>query len=336
MAKKRTYANQKGGVTKTTTVVQDMIQSRLLGKRALLVDTDPQGNATYALGYHPDTLKHTVYTVMLGQSSLNDALLHTYFDPQTGTYFDPRNTRRMQELGITSLEQARRGPDLLPNNILAATAETDLQSHPSWGTVLRDILEDIDALYDDIGIDTNPSLGKMTVSAFCAADYAIIPLVPETLPSQGMIQLCKTFVEARKYNRKLRMAGVLFTRVRYSSHEETIRDIRGPVLQHLNTRQDLPDLNLSCFEATIPENALFEKAIKDRTSIILANSISAPAIAYWQFYTELMKSIDGLGYEKAQQMYLQLQKGFQKQQEEEKAKKRRGRTVKPSIESKGE
>jgi cellulose biosynthesis protein BcsQ len=141
MAKKRTYTNQKGGVTKTTTTVNDMVQSSLLGKRALLIDCDPQGNASYALGYHPDTLTHTVYTVMLGQSSVNEALLPTYFDPASGTFFDPRNPARMEQLGLASLDQARRGPDLLPNNILASAAETDLQNHPagapSCGELLR-------------------------------------------------------------------------------------------------------------------------------------------------------------------------------------------------------
>lgn len=209
MAKKRANVNQKGGVTKTITSITDAVQSILLGKRTLLVDCDPQGNSTYALGYHQDTLQHTVYTMILGRSSLKETLLHTYFDPRTGTFFDPRNQKRMEQLGITSLEQARRGPDLLPNNILASVAETELQNHPSWGTALREILETLDEHYDDMILDTNPSLGKMTVSALCAADYAFIPLVPETLPTQGMIQLCKTFVEARKYNRKLRM-GVFY------------------------------------------------------------------------------------------------------------------------------
>lgn len=321
MAKKRTYVNQKGGVTKTTTTVNDMVQSALLGKRALLIDCDPQGNSSYTLGYHPDTLQHTIYTVMLGQSSLEEALLPTYFEPHSGTFFDPRNTRKMEQLGISSLEQARRGPDLLPNNILASAAETDLQNHPSWGTLLRGILETLDEQYDDMALDTNPSLGKMTVSALCATDYAVIPLVPETLPTQGMIQLCRTFIEARKYNRKLCMAGIVFTRVRYASHKETIRDIRGPILKNLNTHPQLPDLNLSCFESTIPENALFEDAIKDRTNVILADPASAPAIAYWKFYAEFMQKINGLGAEHAQQKYLALQATYQRHQEEEKQRK---------------
>src|SRR5438105_15354239 len=117
------------------------------------------------------------------------------------------------------------------------------------------------------------------------------------------------------------MGGILFTRVRYASHKETIRDIRGQVLQNLNTHAQLPDLNLSCFESTIPENALFEESIKGRTSVILADPTSSPALAYWKFYIELMQKIGGVGLDRAEQRYGALQQAHQQQQDEEKQRK---------------
>ncbi len=321
MAKKRAYVNQKGGVCKTNTTISDMLMSRLLGRRALAVDTDSQGNMGYLLGYFPDSLEHTLYTVMMGKSTIEQAILPTYYDPKTGIFFDPRNAKKMEELGISSLEHARRGPDLLPNNILSAAIDTDLQAHPRWGDLLRAILDAVDTLYDDIGIDTNPSLGKMTVMALCGADYAVVPTVPETLPVQGMIQLCRTFIQAKSYNQQLQMAGMLFTRVKYSTHRETMKDLRGPVLERLNADKSLPGLNLSCFTGTIPESALVEAALRQRSNVLLTDPISAPSVAYWQFYTELLKHIGSSGLEKATQMYHRVSDDRQKEVEQEKVAK---------------
>src|SRR5579859_2670324 len=160
MARKYASANQKGGVTKSTTTMNSAVMASLCGKRTLLVDMDGQGNSTYALGYNPDSLEHTVYTVMQGTSTIQQALKPTYFDPNSGVFFDPSDRRVMELLRLTSLQEARQGPDLLPNNILAGSADSELQENPTWGTLLRDLIGEIDHRYDEIYIDTNPSLGK--------------------------------------------------------------------------------------------------------------------------------------------------------------------------------
>lgn len=98
-----------------------------------------------------------------------------------------------------------------------------------------------------------------------------------------------------------------------------MRDIRGPVLQNLNNQ--FADLNLSCFKEFIPENALFEEAIKSHTSVVLADPISSPALAYWKFYIELMQKIDGTGIERAEQKYAALQQAHRQRQEEEKQRR---------------
>src|SRR5215472_3024734 len=89
MARRYIFANQKGGVTKTTSTITSAVMSTLCGKRALVVDMDGQGNTSYAFGYNPDQLDHTVYTVMQGQSTIPQALRKTYFDPKSGIFFNP-------------------------------------------------------------------------------------------------------------------------------------------------------------------------------------------------------------------------------------------------------
>src|SRR6266702_344118 len=96
MTKRYVYTNQKGGCTKTTTAINAAVMGGLCGKRTLLVDMDGQGNSTWAMGYSPDYLEHTVYTVMQGTSTLQQALKPTYFDPKTGIFFDPGDTRTMR------------------------------------------------------------------------------------------------------------------------------------------------------------------------------------------------------------------------------------------------
>src|SRR5436190_2370116 len=115
--KRYTYANRKGGATKSTQAINNAIASMQSGKRTLLVDFDHgQGNVTYALGYPQGELEHTVYTAMLGESLPEQAILQTYYDPSSGVFFDPRNEQKWQNLGLTSLQGAIRGPDLLPIN----------------------------------------------------------------------------------------------------------------------------------------------------------------------------------------------------------------------------
>lgn len=325
MAKTFGFANQKGGVTKTTTTLNSAIMASLCGKRVLLIDMDGQGNSTYALGYTPDALEHTVYTLFQDKSTLAQALKPTYFDPTSGSFFDPKDTRTMQMLGLTSVQNARRGPDLLPNNILASSADGELQEHPTWGTLLRTTIEDMGEHYDEIYIDTNPSLGKLTVNALLCADHIVIPMTPEALSMQGMIALARSVVQAQKANRNLTIAGVLFTRVRYASHQEVMIRVREKLLPDI--QQKYPTIKTACFDSVIHEGAAFGEAANSRTNIILAYPYSNFALEYWRFYIELLHRTQSQGLENAMQNYQRLFALFQ----EEKTKKKDGKKSSTSL-----
>jgi chromosome partitioning protein len=316
MTKKYVFANQKGGVTKTTTTVNSAVMASLCGKRTLLVDMDGQGNSTYALGYNPDILDHTIYTVMQGTSTLEQALQPTYFDPTSGVFFNPQDERMIVALGITSLQEARRGPDLLPNNILASSADSELQENPTWGTLLRDLLQELEPRYDDIYIDTNPSLGKLTVNALYSANSVIIPMTPETWSTQGMIALARSVMQAQKANKQLSIAGVLFTRVRYASHQDVMAYVRERLIPDINNRYTT--LQASCFDTAIHEGAAFGEAANSRTNVILASPSSSFSLEYWKFFIELLHRTQGEELQVAMQTYQRLFAVYQ----EERARKK--------------
>jgi chromosome partitioning protein len=319
MTKKYVYTNQKGGVTKTTSAINAAVMGGLCGKRTLLVDMDGQGNSTWALGYNPDYLEHTVYTAMQGTSTLQQALKPTYFDPKTGIFFDPSDAQTMVALGIATLEEARRGPDLLPNNILAGSADSELQDNPTWGILLRELLAELDARYDEIHLDTNPSLGKMTVNALYGGTDVVIPMTPEAWSMQGMIQLARAVVQAQRANRQLKVAGILFTRIRYASHQDVMKLVRENLLPDINGQY--PDLRLSYFDATIHEGASYGEAVNSRTNVVLAHPASGFALEYWRFYVELLGKTQGSGVTAAIETYKRLFQLFQADQEKKQARK---------------
>jgi chromosome partitioning protein len=330
MARKYVYANQKGGVTKTTTAINSAVMASLCSKRTLLIDMDGQGNSTYALGYNPDGLEHTIYTVMQGNSTIQQATKKTYFDPTSGVFFDPHNSNMMEALGIASLEQARRGPDLLPNNILASSADSELQENPTWGILLRTIIQELEQHYDEIYIDTNPSLGKLTVNALYSANDVIIPMTPETWSTQGMIALARSVIQAQKANKQLRVAGILFTRVRYASHQDVMEHVRNRLLPEINLKY--PSMDMSSFDAIIHEGAAFGEAANSRTNIILANPYSSFALEYWKYYIELLSRTGCEGLHAAMQTYQRLFKVYQ----EDRAKKKDAKKQPNSLPGKRE
>ncbi len=316
--KRYVYTNQKGGVTKTTTAISCAVMGALCQKRVLLVDMDGQGNSTWSLGYAPDAIEHTVYTAMRGESTIEQALKPTYFDPKTGRFFDPHQAGAMETLGLRTLEDARRGPDLLPNNILASSADIELVENPTWGILLQQLLLNLDR-YDEIHIDTNPSLGKLTVNALYSATDVIIPMTPEAWSLQGMVQLARAVAQTQKSNRSLRVDGVVFTRVRYASHQQVMKQVREAILPDINHRY--PGLTIDAFSSIINEGASFGEAINNRTNVTLAAPWSNFALQYWQLYLELLKRSGGLGLPMALQTYQGLYTRYQQEEQERQARK---------------
>lgn len=177
-------ANQKGGVAKTTTAVNLGACLAYQGKKVLIVDVDPQGNATSGLGVDRDTLEHCIYDVLINGISLKSIKMDT---------------------AIENL-------DLIPATIQLAGAEIELVSAVSRELKLRKALTKEKDLYDYVILDCPPSLGLLTLNALTAADSILIPIQCEYYALEGLGQLMNTIQLVQKHlNPGLALEGVLLT-----------------------------------------------------------------------------------------------------------------------------
>jgi len=324
------YMNQKGGVTKTTTAMTAALMARLSGKRVCLIDMDPQGNTTAGMGYDADSLEHTVYTAMRGESTLQQILKSTYIDRASGAFFDSSNAQAMEYLGITSTDQALRGPDLLPNNILATSADMELQEDPSWGTLLNGLLRQLVQHYDEFHIDTNPSLGRLTVNAMLSATHAVIPMTPEVFSQQGMVALIRSILRAKKSNPNLQVAGILFTRVRYATHQKIMTRIRESIIPDINRQiaaqhTQAPEQNalvqVGFFDTVINEAAAISDAAFRQSSVILTDPTGPISVQSWTFYLELLSRTGGSGLEAAKRNFDHVRELYEHARADERARR---------------
>jgi chromosome partitioning protein len=176
--------NQKGGVGKSTTAVNLGACLALLGKSALIVDIDPQGNSTSGFGIDKNALQNDIYSVLLGGVALADAIVPT---------------------GVPQL-------DIVPATIGLAGAEIELVSVLSRETCLRRALETVSANYAYVLIDCPPSLGLLTLNALAAATEVVIPVQAEYYALEGLSQLIAVVGRIREaLNPQLRISGVLVT-----------------------------------------------------------------------------------------------------------------------------
>ncbi len=177
-------ANQKGGVGKTTTAINLGTCLTDFGKRVLIVDVDPQGNATSGLGLDKRALKASIYDVIINSVPADDVVLPTNFE---NLY-------------------------LLPSNIELAGSEVEMVSMISRETILDRALKDLKEEYDYILIDSPPSLGLLTLNALSAADQVLIPIQCEYYALEGLSQLMNTIKLVKKHiNTKLEVEGVVLT-----------------------------------------------------------------------------------------------------------------------------
>lgn len=288
-----TLANQKGGMTKTTTTVNIATMLTLLGCKVLVVDCAPEAHTTFTFGYDPGSIHSTLFDVLEGTIPLKNAVLPTYCNPHTRAFFNPQKRLNSDDLSSkTLLEELGKdiinGPDLIPLNNLASSSDIVLRRRMMWATLLKNVLESACRVYDYIVIDTNPSLGVWTVNALCAADYVLIPMVPEQLAVLGIADLLASIREAQaEANRSLQIAGVLFTKVKnLLAH----RDIMVPLREQLSG-----ELHINCFQTEIKENTTFLNAANKRSVVVIDDPLSDHAMAYWQVLAELLAAIGGLG-----------------------------------------
>lgn len=175
-------ANQKGGVAKTTSAHALAAGLVELGDRVLVVDLDPQGSLTWALGLEPDGLDQSLHEVLLGRAAASEILYES------------------------------QGIDLLPASIDLAGSEIHLHTRTGREYVLGRALAELGDSYDHILIDCPPSLGILTVNGLTAADRVVVPLRAESLSQRGLDQLQDTIGDVRLYtNPDLELSGVIIT-----------------------------------------------------------------------------------------------------------------------------
>lgn len=181
MAKVMAFANQKGGVAKTTTTFNLGVALQEMGHRVLAVDMDPQGNLTMSLGLDPESLRPSMFDVLVNQVSIEEALF-------------------------------QRELDIVVSSIDLAAAEIALSSLIGRERALSKALMQVSDRYDFILIDTPPSLGLLTINALTASDAVIVPVQCEYLSLRGLAQLERTLELVRdNLNPKVHIAGILPT-----------------------------------------------------------------------------------------------------------------------------
>ncbi|KRN41538.1 chromosome partitioning protein ParA [Lactobacillus acetotolerans DSM 20749 = JCM 3825] len=195
-------ANQKGGVGKTTTTINLSASIANRGYRVLIVDIDPQGNATSGLGIEKSSIKQDIYNVLIDEIPLKDTILHT-------------STKRL---------------DLVPATINLSGAETELISMMARETRLKSALDAVSNDYDFIFIDCPPSLGQLSINAFTASDSILIPVQSEYYAMEGLSQLLNTIRLVQKhFNKDLGVEGVLLTMLdsRTNLGAEVVKEVQS-------------------------------------------------------------------------------------------------------------
>lgn len=252
MGKIISVANQKGGVGKTTTAINLAACLAALHYRTLLIDMDPQGNATSGFGIDRESLPSSIYNWMAGEVSASEAIQATSVDLL----------------------------DVMPARTDLAGAEVEL-AHVEQGRefVLRDALSAAPLDYDYAIIDCPPSLGLLTINALAASDSVLIPVQAEYYALEGLARLLDTIGLVReRLNRKLRVEGMVLTM--HDARNNLSKQVEDEVREHFEAET---------FDTVIPRNVRLSEAPSFGEPIIVYDVSSRGAQSYLAFAREFVK-----------------------------------------------
>lgn len=251
MAKIIAIANQKGGVGKTTTSVNLAASLAVAERRTLLVDCDPQGNATSGLGLHQGQVQKDLYQLLINETQSSETICATV----------------LNHLHI------------IPATRELIGAEVELQVLPAREKILKGCLSSVVSKYDYVIMDCPPSLGLLTVNALTAAETVIIPLQCEYYAMEGLSQLLRTIqLVKRTLNPKLGIEGILLTM--FDGRNNLCHQVAGEVRVHFKGR---------VFQTVVPRNVRLSESPSHGKPALLYDISSKGARAYLELAKEVIK-----------------------------------------------
>ena len=252
MAKIVSISNQKGGVGKTTTSINLSALLANYGKQVLLIDIDPQGNAGSGIGLDINQIQTTVYEVLIGESSAQEAVQKTHYNNLS----------------------------ILPSNINLSGAEIDLMSENKKEFRLKNALQQVRHLFDFIIIDCPPSLGVLTMNALTSSDSVIITLQTEYFALEGLTQLMKIIsLVQNNLNSSLELEGVLLTM--YDKRTNLANQVANDVRDFFKDK---------VYQTEIPRNIKLGEAPSFGKPIHVYDPEGPGSTSYKGFATEFIKN----------------------------------------------